>query len=135
MDNELLSDGTWNYTYDAEGNTVTKVNIATGETWTYGYDLNNRLVSAVDRQANGTLIQEATYEYDALGNRIQEAVTTGGVTTVTNYAFDAAGNVWADLDGNNGDALETRRLFLQGADEVFARIGEAGGARPGRRGI
>ena len=32
---------------------------------------------------------------------------------------------------NNGDALETRRLFLQGADQVFARIGEAGGATAG----
>ena len=109
MDNELLSDGTWNYTYDAEGNTVQKVNISTGETWTYGYDLNNRMVSAVDRNADGTLIQEAAYVYDALGDRIQESVEAGGVTTTTNYAFDAAGNVWADLDGNNGNALETRR--------------------------
>ena len=57
------------------GNTVQKVNIATGETWTYGYDLNNRMVSAVDRNADGTLIQEAAYVYDALGDRIQESVT------------------------------------------------------------
>jgi YD repeat-containing protein len=128
VDNELLSDGTWNYTFDAMGNTTTKVNIATGETWTYGYDLNNRLVRAVDRQASGTLIQAATYEYDGLGDRIQESVTANGVTTVTNYAIDAAGNVWADLDGNNGNALETRRLFLGGADQMFARISATGKA-------
>ncbi len=127
-DNELTSDGTWNYTYDAEGNTVQKVNIATGETWTYSYNLNNRLVSAVDKQADGTLIQQATYEYDALGDRIQDSATVSGVTTTTNYAFDAAGNVWADLDGTNGNALETRRLFLNEADEVFARIGQGGAA-------
>ena len=133
VDNELLSDGTWNYTYDAEGNTITKVNIATGETWTYGYDDNNRMVSAVDRQADGTLIQEAAYEYDALGNCIQESVTANGVTTVTNDAFDAAGNIWADLDGNNGDGLETRRLFLEGADQVFAHRG--GRRRDGRSGV
>jgi len=83
-------------------------------------------VSAVDRQADGTLIQAATYAYDALGDRIQESVTANGVTTVTNYAFDATGNVWADLDGNNGEALETRRLFLSAADQVFARIGASG---------
>ena len=61
--------------------------------------------------ADDTLIQEATYAYDALGNRIQESVTAGGVTRTTNYAYDAAGNVWADLDGNSDNALETRRLF------------------------
>ena len=123
--------------YDAEGNTVTKVNISTGETWTYTYDLNNRLVSAVDKQSNGTLIQQATYEYDALGDRIQESATAGGVTTTTNYAFNAAGNVWADLNGNSGNALATRRLFLEQTDEVFARIASGNAAwYPGRpRGV
>ena len=52
-------------------------------------------------------------------------MAAGGVTTTTNYAFDAAGNVWADLDGNSGNALETRRLFLNGADQVFARSAKA----------
>ena len=132
-DNELLSDGTWDYTYDAEGNTVTKVNIATGETWTYGYDLNNRMVSAVDRQANGTLIQSATYAYDALGDRIQESVTANGVTTVTNSAFDAAGNVWADLNGSNNNALQTRRLFLQARTRCSRTSGRPAGR--GRSGV
>ena len=115
VDNELKTDGTWNYTYDAEGNTITKVNIATGETWTYGYDLNNRLVSAVDRQADGTLIQEATYEYDALGDRIEESVTVGALTTVTNYAFDAAGNVWCGSRKPRLWAGSTRNGPLGGA--------------------
>ncbi len=82
----------------------------------------------MDKQSNGMLIQQATYEYDALGDRIQESATVGGVTTTTNYAFDAAGNVWADLNGNSGNALETRRLFLNGADEVFARIASGNAA-------
>ena len=88
MDNELLSDGTWNYSYDAEGNTVQKVNIS------HGRDVDLRLRPqqpnghrAVDRKADGTLIQEATYVYDALGNRIQEAVTADGVTTTDELRF------------------------------------------------
>ena len=52
-DNELLSDGTWNYTYDAAGNQIGKVNIATGETWTYAYNNANQLVSAVDASSSG----------------------------------------------------------------------------------
>ena len=42
--NQLLSDGTWNYTYDADGNLIQKVGVSTGPdhgiTWTYTY--NNR---------------------------------------------------------------------------------------------
>src|SRR5438094_5307207 len=70
-DNRLLSDGTWNYTYDAAGNTAKKVNIATGETWTYGYDFNNHMVWADDRQSDGGgLIQRSTYQYAVFGNLV-----------------------------------------------------------------
>ena len=125
-DNELLSDGTWNYSYDAVGNTVQKVNIATGETWTYGYDFNNRLTSAVDRQANGALIQQATYRYDVFGNLAEEDVTAAdGTTTSTRYAYDR-GKAWAALDGNNSNALETRYLSLGGPDQPAAQIGASG---------
>jgi hypothetical protein len=30
--------------------------------------------------------------------------------------------VWADLDGNNGNALLTRRVFLDGVDQPIARV-------------
>src|SRR5262249_45361015 len=45
--NQLATDGTWNYTYDAEGNETTKTNIADGTKWIYGYDNKNHLVSTV----------------------------------------------------------------------------------------
>ncbi len=41
-DNQLLSDGVWNYSYDAVGDLISKANIADGTTWTYGYDNTNR---------------------------------------------------------------------------------------------
>ena len=47
-DNEIASDGTWDYSYDAEGNMTEKINIATGEYWDLRYDLNNMLTEAVD---------------------------------------------------------------------------------------
>jgi hypothetical protein len=41
--NEILSDGTYTYSYDAEGNCTERVNIATGADTDYTWDLRNRL--------------------------------------------------------------------------------------------
>jgi hypothetical protein len=105
-DNRLISDGTWNYSYDAVGNQAKKVNIATGETWTYGYDFNNRLTSAVDRQSDGgVLLHRVAFQYDVFGNRVEKDVTAGDGTSRTRFAYDGK-NAWADLDGTNGNALQ-----------------------------
>ena len=122
--NQLRSDGTWNYTYDAEGNRTKKVNIQTGETWTYGYDNANHLVWAEDRSSDGgTLLKRVTYSYDALGDRIEEDVTTGGTTTVTRFATDGT-NVWADLTGTN--AVTTAYLLGDAVDQVLAQVPVSG---------
>lgn len=49
--NRLLSDGTFNYQYDNEGNMVTKMEIATGMRTEYGWDYRNRLVQVVVQNA------------------------------------------------------------------------------------
>jgi RHS repeat-associated protein len=126
--NRLSSDGTWNYTYDAEGNEVQKVSSSTNESWVFSYDDANRLLSAKHypgtNPATGTLTVDAEYLYDAQGNRISKAVwqqSTGWVTT--RMAYDHQ-NAWADLDGSN--QLQTRRLYLDGVDQLFARISTSG---------
>ena len=53
--NQLSTDGTYNYTYDANGNELTKTNISTGDYWTYGYDDKNEMTSAVDKTSGGTI--------------------------------------------------------------------------------
>jgi RHS repeat-associated protein len=94
------------------------------ETWTYGYDARNHLIWAEDRQTDGgSLITRLDYKYDALENRIEKDVTANSVTTVTHFAYDRQ-NVWADLSGTN--VLQTRRLFLDNVDSVYARISAAG---------
>jgi RHS repeat-associated protein len=125
--NEMLSDGTWNYTYDAAGNVLTKTNIAGGDVWTYGYDLANHLTSGVHRDSHGTLLVQVTEKYDVFGNRVEEDVyTPGSGTAVQRFARDLQGNVWADLDGNN--ALQTHRLYadVNGQTVPFARVSAAG---------
>jgi RHS repeat-associated protein len=124
-DNRLATDGTWNYTYDGEGNVTQKVRISDGVNWTYAYDQRNQMTSAVEKDAGNNVLQTVTFVYDVFGNRLEEDVSTGGPATVLRFAYDN-GNVWADLDGT--DTLQTRRLYLDGVDQIYARITASGGA-------
>ena len=66
LDGNLLSDGRWNYTWDAE----------------------NRLVAMTNNAGVGPLYG-LTFTYDAKGRRIQKNVTTNGAFfTTLNFAYD-----------------------------------------------
>jgi len=137
--NEITSDGTWNYSYDAEGNVTTKTITSTGEKWTYTYDEKNELLTATHKPTtSGSVDLTATYTYDAFGNRIESDVwqaSTGVVTT--KFAMDGwnpalAGstgnsnwNVLADLTSTG--AVETRYLRGDVVDQLFARFSYSGG--------
>ena len=123
-DNRILSDGTWNYSYDAENNRIGKTNILTGETWSYAYDEQNHLISAVDCTADGTLLAQVSITYDAFGRKLSETTwtpTTGSQTQ--KYGYDGA-NVWADLNGSN--QLTTRYVRPDGVDGLTASESAAG---------
>jgi RHS repeat-associated protein len=122
--NQLTNDGTWTYTYDAEGNLQKKSKGSLLETWTYGYDNLNHLVWAEDRQTDGgSLITRMDFKYDVLGDRIDQEVTANSTTTATHFPYDGQ-NAWADLSGTN--VLQTRRLYLDAVDALFARVSSAG---------
>jgi RHS repeat-associated protein len=121
-DNQMTADGTYTYTYDAEGNRLTKRNGT--DLATYTYDNRNRMTGVVET-VGGTLQAQATYVYDVSGKRLESDDYQGGVTTVTRYAYDGT-NAWADLSG--GNALVTRRLFLDGDDQSMARVASGGTA-------
>jgi YD repeat-containing protein len=67
--NRLLSDGTWTYSYDPDGNMIGKVDAA-GDKWAYTYDARDEMTGAAEYDPSGNLVLQATYAYDALGNRI-----------------------------------------------------------------
>ena len=69
--NEIQSDGTSNYTYDAAGNLVRKVGIATGIATVNKWDYRNRLIE-VDSVAAGVTTVVAAFTYDALNRQIIE---------------------------------------------------------------
>ncbi|MBN1410404.1 MAG: RHS repeat-associated core domain-containing protein [Spirochaetales bacterium] len=74
----LISDGTWTYSYDANGNMIGKTK--TGETWEYVFDASNRMTGI---KKNGLLLQENVY--DANGLRIKKIDHVAGTTTLYVY--------------------------------------------------
>ena len=96
-DNRLLWDGTYSYTYDKDGNRITKTLGTGGATACYTWDDRNRLVqetnynSLADALAQRNATQTVAYTYDAYNNRIRETVTVGGVTTYDYLAYADGG--------------------------------------------
>src|SRR5262249_55511921 len=119
-----LTDGTWTYSYDNEGNVSQKSKGPSAETWTYSYDASNEITSAEDRSTpGGTVLVHVDYKYDALGRLAEKDTTQSGTTTVLRFGYDTDGNVWADLDGSNN--LKVRRVF-DGTDQPVASVTYSG---------
>ncbi|NJM99046.1 MAG: RHS repeat-associated core domain-containing protein [Phormidesmis sp. RL_2_1] len=103
--NRLLSDGTYNYSYDNEGNRTRRIKIATGEITEYGWDTRNRMTSVVTKASGGSVIKAVEYTYDVYDRRIAKSVDGDGSGPVSAKAerfvydgehialvFDGAGN-------------------------------------------
>jgi RHS repeat-associated protein len=89
--NRLLSDATFDYTYDQEGNLIRKVERATGKTTTYTWDALYQMTSA--KLPDGTLV---SYKYDAFGRRVEQSSSAG----TTRYV-NVGANVVAEYDATN----------------------------------
>ena len=63
-DNQLLTDGLYNYSYDGEGNRTSQTEIATGIVTEYEWDYRNRLVSVVTKDSGGNVVEAIAYTYD-----------------------------------------------------------------------
>jgi YD repeat-containing protein len=79
VNNQLLSDGTYNYTCDSEGNRTRRTEIATGKVTEYIWDYRNRLTGVLFKDAGGVVTKTIDYIYDGnnqrIGKRIDGAVT------------------------------------------------------------
>ncbi|MEO8345815.1 MAG: PASTA domain-containing protein, partial [Betaproteobacteria bacterium] len=102
LDDRLLSDGTANYTHDANGNLTAKTGGAANTS--YGYDSENRLVTIVDPAG------VTRYSYDADGNRVA-AIAPGGTTRylVDNQNNSGLSQVLEERDGNG--TLQARYTY------------------------
>ncbi len=111
--NELTSTPAVSYTYDKNGNMLTKA--LSGGTTQYAWDFENRLSSVVLPGTGGTV----AFKYDPFGRRIQKAFTQGSTTTTTNYVYDGANSV-EEVDQNA--AVLARYTQGAGIDEPLAQV-------------
>jgi RHS repeat-associated protein len=114
--NRLLSDGTFDYTYDAAGNMLSETPIDStyggdeieSETMSFTYDADNRLTSVVASNSglNGGVVSTVNYTYDLYGNLI------GNTSTVYYYWYYGIG-IWCPDIGSNGDlGVSTTQQFV-----------------------
>ncbi|MFA6133899.1 MAG: CARDB domain-containing protein [Phycisphaerae bacterium] len=89
--NQYTTVGTAAYSYDVDGNLISRIDGADG--WTYSYNDENRLAQVIGAGSTWT------YSYDVLGNRVASMVD--GATT--NYLTDprGMGKVVAEYDGTS----------------------------------
>ena len=115
-----MSDGTYEYEYDDEGNRKSRKKIVDGVVDSYVWDYRNRLVSIVTKDAGGVTINSVGYEYDADDERVKKSVS-GGV--VENYVIDR-GQIAAVTDGSGVEMFHY--LYGLNVDAVLAQDSSTG---------
>jgi RHS repeat-associated protein len=123
--NQLLSDGTYDYEYDAEGNRTAKETIATGEREEYAWDHRNRLVTITFKNSGGTVIKTVDQLYDAFNQWIRRRVdpdgATGSAALQDTYFSHLDNQIVLQFDGDEDTDLTNRDLWNPAAvDQILA---------------
>ncbi|HZZ71753.1 MAG TPA: hypothetical protein VFE24_05840, partial [Pirellulales bacterium] len=128
--NRLLSDGTYNYTYDESGNMIKRVAISGGAESDYDWDNRGRLVMVTDKNSSGTTLQTVANSYDMFDNLIGRTWTpytsgVAGTPYTSRFIYDGpstgsgqAGNAVLAFDGN--ESLTDRYLWGPAVDQILA---------------
>jgi len=129
--NQLTTDGTYNYTYDDEGSRLTKTEIATGDYVEYSWDHRNRLIEILTKTSGGTVTHEVDYVYDIFGRRIGKVIDADGAGSGTAveeiYIYDGLreerGNAGDHmlLRFDEADDLTNRFLYGPNVDQILAQ--------------
>jgi len=142
--NRLTNDGTYSYTYDDEGNRITRTHDTTGEVTEYEWDHRNRLTKVTDKDEYEDVTQVVAYTYDVFNRRISRAVDTTSPfdladAVLERYVYDDNGmppdpfaldtsnsNVvldFLDPDGSGSQplTLNSRQLFGNAVDQILAQ--------------
>ncbi|MEG5193567.1 RHS repeat-associated core domain-containing protein [Microcoleus sp. ARI1-A1] len=119
--NQLQSDGVYNYQYDGEGNLTKRTDIVTGEVTEYSWDYRNRLTQVVGKNGGGSVIKSAKYSYDGLNRRIVKEVDADGagsaVSQFDRLVYDGQ-QIALTFDGSGNQTH--RYLYGVQTDEILA---------------
>ena len=125
--NRLQSDGTFNYTYDNEGNLLTRTRVSDSQLTEFIWDYRNRLTKVLVKNSSGTVLKEARFTYDVYDRRIgrwYDQDGAGAGAAVQEWTVFDGDNAYADFDSSG--ALQRRYLFGQGVDKIMARVSASG---------
>ncbi len=119
--NQLLSDGTYTYTYNKNGQLATKTD-GSGNVWTYSWDNRGRLAEVVETNSSASVVMDEQLIYDMNDNLIG---------TILN----GTPQMWTVWDGQNpylqfdGTGSLTERYLTNPAalNQFFAKVGASGG--------
>jgi RHS repeat-associated protein len=119
--NQLLSDGTYSYEYDGEGNRTKRTETSTGKVTEYVWDYRNRLTKVSFKDAAGNEVKTIQYIYDVDNRRIAKIIDADGAgaaaPTTERYVYDGQ-NIVLSFDGGG---TQTHRYFYgTGVDQVLA---------------
>jgi len=142
--NRLQTDGTFNYTYDNEGNTTRRTRIVGGQVTDYAWDHRNRLTSVTDRVSSaGAKSQQVEYIYDAFdqltGKRVSTQFNTAGTplnwSRYEVFAWADGQEVFRFVDSDGQGTAQPARIanrYLSGAavDQLLADEQYAIGSGP-----
>ena len=129
--NQLLSDGTYNYQYDDEGNLVRRTEIATGALREFEWDHRNRLIAVIDRDGATNDLQRVEFTYDPFDRRIRTTFSSPSDDWAAHFVYhdDDVLLEFADADGIGGPnplVLSQRYLHGPAIDQLLAQDDGAG---------
>jgi RHS repeat-associated protein len=138
--NELTGDGTYTYSYDSEGNQVSKTRLSDNEQWTFTWDYRNRMTQAVEKTSAGVTVTNDVFTYDVEDRRIGKSANgtqvwygysdvvapTGGNVhdfpspSGRGQGEGAESNSYIDFNGSG--SVTMRYLQRLGLDSMLARF-------------
>ena len=122
--NRLTSDGTYNYTYDDEGNLTRKTKISDSSYTDYTYDYRNRLTNVTNKTSGGTSTMSADYTYDVYDRRIKKVVDADGAgaggSVTSRYVYEDTGYTQVVLQFDGSSNLTHRYLHGPAIDQLLA---------------
>jgi RHS repeat-associated protein len=118
--NRLLSDGTYDYQYDADGNLIRKElkSNPAAEFTIYTWDHRGRLTNVEIHKDGATTTVEYTYDLENRRTGIVTQEPGAAEPTVTRMVYDGD-HVWADFDAVG--EVAARYLFGDKVDQILAR--------------
>ena len=124
--NQVSNDGTFTYTFDPEGNRLTRTRDSSGAAndylVKYSWDYRDRLTEVQNFNNSGTLTEQLNYSYDVWDHLVQRVdQVIGGTTTTLDYVWDASAPPSAGVGGQPPSAPGNIVAAFNGSQQLVAR--------------